>query len=160
MGYLFDTNIFITAKNQLPADVWPTFWLRMSELILDKKVFTSTKVREEIERGNDELMLWMTQNHVPGFYIELDSEILTQYAETLNWAKGNTVFSSAALDEYANVADSYLVATAAAKGMTLVTFEKSNPLSKRRVMIPDACSAIGVRYCDLNTALREMNVVI
>ena len=88
MGYLFDTNIFITAKNQLPADVWPTFWLRMSELILDKKVFTSTKVREEIERGNDELTLWMTQNRVPGFYIELDSEILTQYAETLNWAKG------------------------------------------------------------------------
>lgn len=57
------------------------------------------------------------------------------------------------------VADAYLVA-AAAKNMTLVTYEKSNPNSKARVLIPDACEAVGANYCDLNAVLRGMGVVI
>ena len=61
----------------------------------------------------------------------------------------------------ATVADAYLVATtAAAKNMTLVTYEKSNPNSKARVLIPDACEAVGANYCDLNAVLRGMGVVI
>lgn len=55
MGYLFDTNIFITSKNQLPYDVWPTFWRHIAELIRNGRIFSSEKVREEIERGNDEI---------------------------------------------------------------------------------------------------------
>ena len=34
------------------------------------------------------------------------------------------------------------------------------PFSKKRVMIPDACNALGVRYCDLNTVLKEMGIKI
>ena len=69
-------------------------------------------------------------------------------------------FSPAAISGYADVADSYLVATAAAKNMTLVTYEKSNPMSKKRIKIPDACNGIGAKWCDLNTALRELGVKI
>ena len=32
--------------------------------------------------------------------------------------------------------------------------------SKKRVMIPDACNAQGVRYCNLNTVLKEMGIKI
>lgn len=42
----------------------------------------------------------------------------------------------------------------------LVTYEKSNPNSKARVLIPDACEAVGANYCDLNAVLRGMGVVI
>jgi predicted nucleic acid-binding protein len=160
MEYLFDTNIFITSKNQLPVDVWPTFWHRMTELIRGGRIFTSTKVKEEIERGKDELTDWMKHHAMKGFYIPLDVDILAQYAATQNWARGNAIFNLSALQTYADVADAYLVATAAAKNMVLVTYEKSNPTSKRRVMIPDACQALGVRCCDLNSALRELGVTI
>ena len=44
--------------------------------------------------------------------------------------------------------------------MTLVTYEKSNPNSKARVLIPDACEAVGANYCDLNAVLCGMGVVI
>ena len=64
------------------------------------------------------------------------------------------------MNTFANVADAYLVATAAAKQMTLVTYEASSPFSKKRVMIPDACNALGVRYCDQNTVLKEMGIEI
>lgn len=42
----------------------------------------------------------------------------------------------------------------------IVTYEGSNPNSKKRVMIPDVCNALGVRYCDLNIVLREMGITI
>lgn len=33
MAYLFDSNIFIRSKNDMPLDLWPTFWQRMTEMI-------------------------------------------------------------------------------------------------------------------------------
>lgn len=52
------------------------------------------------------------------------------------------------------------MATASAKGLTLVTNEIADPKCRRRVKIPDACNALGVRYCDLNTVLRELGITI
>ena len=80
------------------------------------------------------------------------------YQKALDWANSINNFSERAKADFSEVADSFIVATAAAKGMTLVTNEKSNLMSKRRVMIPDACAALGVRYCDLNTVFRELGV--
>ena len=90
-----------------------------------------------------------------------DASVMAKMAETIAWAQNNPIgFSPSAISDYVNVADSYLVATAAAKDMVLVTYEKSNPQRRNRVMIPDACNAIGVRSCDLNTALRELGILI
>ena len=37
MAYLYDTNIFITSKNEMPKDYWPTFWQKFVELINSAK---------------------------------------------------------------------------------------------------------------------------
>lgn len=160
MRYLFDTNIFIRSKNEMPADVWPTFWMRISSLINNGDIYSSIKVKEEIAHGNDELTTWMRDNATHSFYLPLDADVLSKYYETQNWAMHNPVFTQSARNEYADAADAYLVATAAAKDMTLVTYETSDPACRRKVKIPDACDAMGVRYCDLNTALRELGVTI
>ena len=144
----------------MPADVWPTFWTRIAELIRDGKIYSSIKVKEEIDRGNDELTKWMRANVGVDFYYQIDEEVLRKYVEALNWARNNTTFRTVAVDEFANVADAYLVATAAAKNLTLVTYETSDPSCAKRVKIPDACIALGVNFCDLNTALRQLNVTI
>lgn len=158
MKYLFDTNIFIRSKNEMPEDVWPTFWMRMAELIRDGKIFTSEKVKEEIERGRDELTQWMKANATLGFYCSVDGDVLSKYSEVQNWAQSTGRFTPVALDDFARVADAYLVATAAAKGWTLVTYEVPDPNCKKRVKIPDACNALGVELCDLNTAFRDLGV--
>jgi len=159
-GYLLDTNIFIASKNGLPRDVWPTFWERLSGLIMSGDIFTSEKVRDEIDRGNDELTVWMRDNTTERFYIKVNADVIEQYCVTMNWARHNHAFKDSAISAYADAADAYLVATAAAMHMTLVTNEVSSPNSRSRVKIPDACLAIGVRCCDLNTMLRELGVVI
>lgn len=160
MGYLFDTSIFIRSKNEMPSDVWPTFWSKMSALINSGEVFTSEKVKEEIERGNDELVQWLKDNAPSSFYFPTDDDVMSKYGEVQRWASGTGRFTPSALNEFASVADAFLVATAAAKNMVVVTYETPAPNSIRRVKIPDACTAMGVRYCDLNTALKELGVQI
>lgn len=160
MAYIFDTNIFIRSKNEMPMEVWPTFWKKMAEMINSGQVRSSIEVKAEIDKGNDELTTWIHDNAPDSFYYAIDGEVLAKYAATQNWAQANPVFNDNARQEFATVADAYLVATAAAKGLTLVTYETSDPYCKRRVKIPDACNAIGVRSCDLNIALREMGVTI
>lgn len=161
MEYLFDTNIFVESKKNLPMDVWPTFWTKMVELINSGVIHSIDKVKEEIDKGGDELTAWINDNAPRKFFLTQDAEVIAKLAETIDWATNSPIsYTPAAIAGYAGVADSYLVATAAAKNMTLVTYEKSNPMRKKRVMIPDACNGVGARCCDLNTALRELGVSI
>lgn len=160
MAYIFDTNIFIRSKHELPVDVWPTFWREIARLIKSGQIFSSIKVKEEIERGGDELTDWMRNNVVPNFYIPIEQDVLRKYADVTNWANNTRSYTPNAVNEFASVADSYLVATAAARGLTLVTFETPDHNCKKRVKIPDACVAMGVNYCDLNTVLRNLGISI
>ena len=160
MNYLLDTNILIRSKNEMPMDVWPTFWMRMKEMMEARQIFSSVKVKEEIEKGADELSSWMKENAPKDFYLPVDGETMEQYTAAQVWVKKNPVYGDVARLTFADVADAYLVATAAAKGMILVTYETSAPMSKRWVKIPDVCNALGVRFCDLNVMLRELGITI
>lgn len=161
MGYLFDTNIFVESKKNTPLDVWPSLWSTLANMINSGYVFSIDMVKEEIEKGGDELTDWIKVNAPKSFFLTPDSAVVGKLSETISWAmQAPTGYTQNAINEYADVADSYLVATAAAKDMVLVTFEKSNLQRRNRIMIPDACNAIGVRCCDLNSALRELGITI
>ena len=160
MAYIFDTNIFIRSKNEMPMELWPTFWSKMTEMVEAGIVLSSDKVKEEIIRGHDELTEWV-ENKLPAtFFLPLNAAVMSKYQDTQIWAAQTGQFTESALQTFANVADAYIVATAAANDMTLVTYEKSNTGSKKRVLIPDVCNALGVRCCDFNTVLREMGITI
>lgn len=160
MAYIFDTNIFIRSKNEMPIDLWPTFWTKIAGLIASGQVYSSIQVKEEIEKGNDELTQWMKENVSSEFYIGNELDVMGKYGEVQKWASSQSLYKPEAIVEFAQVADAFLVAVASAKGYTLVTNETADPYCKRRVKIPDACNALGVRYCNLNTVLRELNVTI
>lgn len=161
MSYLFDTNIFVESKKNTPMDVWPSLWSALADMINSGRIFSIDMVKDEIERGGDELTDWIKANAPKSFFLTPDSAVIGKLSETISWAQySSTGYTPSAINEYAEVADSSLVATAAAKDMVLVTFEKGNPQRRNRIMIPDACNAIGVRCCDLNSALRELGITI
>ena len=160
MAYIFDTNIFIRSKHEMPMDLWPTFWTKIAGMINSGNVFSNIQVKGEIDKGGDELTVWMKDNVPAGFYIENELDVMVKYGDVMNWAQSNAVYRPEAVSEFATVADAYLVATAAVKGYTLLTNETVDPQRRRRVKIPDACNALGVRFCDLNTVLRELNITI
>ena len=158
MSYLIDTNIFIRCKNEMPMDIFQGFWQRLAELAQAGRIFSSVKVKEEIEKGNDDLKQWCSDHLPKSFFLPFDA--FDKYAKLMNWANSSPVFTVAAKQEFATVADAYIIATAAAHGMKIVTFETSDPNCKKRVKIPDACLAIGVAYCSLNDMLHDLAVVI
>lgn len=160
MAYLLDTNIFIRSKNDMPMDLWPTFWSKFKEMSNSGAVFTSMAVKEEIERGEDELKEWIKREPLRDFFIPLDPVIMQKYSEVQAWARSTTRYTEVALNTFASVADAYLVATAAARSMVLVTYERSDLNCRRRVLLPDVCNALDISYCDLNAMLRELKITI
>lgn len=144
----------------MPIELWPSFWKTLKELIQKGDIVTSISIKNEILKGNDELTEWIKEYAPEGFYIEHDEEILLEYQKTQEWARNRGQYTESALSVYGTVADAFLVATAAAKKLTLVTYEAPAPESKKAVKIPDACQAAGVRYCDLNKVFQELGVTI
>ncbi len=90
----------------------------------------------------------------------MDEHIMHEYVNLSNAVRNGTNYNEQALYDFYQKADSYLIATAAAKGMTVVTFEGTSPSSKKRVLIPDACDKIGVPHCNLNSIFKELGTTI
>lgn len=160
MRYLIDTNIFITAKNELPMDVYPSFWLALSQLAAKGEFCSVKKVEDEIRKGHDELVDWIDNNLPKEFFISENINTLTALTIVSQWTTSNQVYSQAAKTEFVSVADSWIVAEALSQSVTVVTHETPDPLCKKRVKIPDVCNAIGVKFCNLNDAFRALGVTI
>lgn len=158
MSYLLDTNIFIRCKNEMPMDIFHGFWQCLADLAKNGQIFSSVKVKEEIDKGNDELKQWCADELPKGFFMPFDA--FEEYSRLMTWVNGKSVYTVAAKQQFASVADAYLVATAAEKGMKVVSFETPDPSCKRRVKIPDACLSIDVEYCSLNDLFHELGVII
>lgn len=75
------------------------------------------------------------------------------------WVTGpGLTYSQAGITEFLAKAGSVLIAHAHAEGLALVTDEASSPRSVKRVMIPDACDAVGVTSMSTFAFLRQENV--
>lgn len=83
MEYLFDTNIFVESKKNLPMDIWPTFWRKMIELIRSGNIHSIDKVKEEIDKGGDELTEWIHRNAPRGFFLKQDLSVMTKWLKPL-----------------------------------------------------------------------------
>lgn len=164
MTYLLDSNILIESKNRMPIDLFPSFWSKLYEHIKVGNILSIVKVRDEINRGNgdDPLIDWV-KTLPDSFFISIDaSDILAKYGSTIGWANKDSHYIPAARAEFASaeIADAFLVATAAARDMIIVTHEIPDPNGKKRVKIPDAAKAMGVKCCTLLEMLRELNITI
>ena len=76
----------------------------------------------------------------------------------MTWSQGQAQFTDAAKAEFASVADGWLVAYALAKGCVVVTLEQFDAKIRRRVKVPNACQAFGVKYVDTFQMMRELGV--
>lgn len=160
MSFLLDTNIFITAKNELPMDVYPSFWRALAQLATQGVFKSIKKVEDEIRRGNDELVDWIDNCLPDDFFISENNETLASLSSVSQWAVLNNVYTQAAKTEFVSVADSWIIAEALSRSLTVITYEAPDHLCKKRVKIPDACIAMGVKFCNLNDAFRTLGVAI
>lgn len=152
--YLIDTNVLIEAKNRYYGfDIAPGFWTWLDHAHRESLACSIEAVRDELLAGKDDLATWAAAN--PSFFRAIDQGTTRHFGDLTTWAASQS-FTPAALSEFTgNNADYLLVAYARAHYHTVVTHERPQPNARARVLIPDACLAMGVSTADTFQMLRR-----
>lgn len=141
--YLIDSDVLMDAKNRYYGfDFVPASWDWIAQQHQARRVFTVQKVADEVLAGDDELAQWM-RIQPASFHIAAGPDDQASLRAVAQWAT-NAHFTQGAVSDFLQKADYYLVGQAATLGYTVVTREKSEPTARKKVKIPDACSAVGV----------------
>ena len=145
MQYLLDTNTFIEAKNDYYRfSFCPGYWDWLLQKNQEEIIYCVDKIKAELLAGNDDLTEW-TKKSPDKLFIKPTANLGQSLALVSQWTNSRN-FTDAAKTVFFNSADYYLIAYAHSLSYTLVTRERSDPNSRRRVKIPDACLGVGVRY--------------
>lgn len=157
--HLLDANAFMEANRLYYAfDIAPGFWTWLSDPSLAGQVASIDAIRDEITAGSGELVEW-ARALSSTFWLPDSEDVVTAMTELAAWSTDpSRSFRQAAVDEFLGSADLKLVAHAAAVGATVVTRERSEPESRKKIKIPDVCIAFGVDWADPFSAYRSLGM--
>lgn len=162
--FLLDTNSFITPHlTYYPFDFAPGFWEQLERNIENGRIAILDIVKSEILQGNDSLKEWMDNLKINQLIDRREASIVIKYGAVLQSVQNNPCYKTAALTEWSkgNVADPWLIATAAVKGHTLITFEEPNKglnskTPSKEAKIPDVAAQFNVKTANLFYMMREL----
>ncbi|MGI8402017.1 MAG: DUF4411 family protein [Gemmatimonadaceae bacterium] len=144
MAYLLDANIFIQARKlHYGFDFCPAFWEWLDRENKADRVLSIEKVGDELDAGDDDLKDWAAARGA-ALFLPPDQAMLQSLPRVSTWVSGRP-YSPAAVSTFFQLADYYLVGRALAHSDVLVTHEISEPLSKKKVKIPDVCIGLGIK---------------
>jgi len=150
--YVLDANVFIQAKNlHYGFDFCPAFWSWLDEQRTAENVFSIERVYDELRAGTDDLASWVEARQ--DFFLRPDASIVPSLQATSQWAASGS-YDPAAVNTFLQVGDYYLVAHAHAKAFTVVTHEIAAN-STKKIKIPDACIALGIKCVTPYAMLRS-----
>jgi hypothetical protein len=143
--YLLDTNVLITAKNNYyGTDFAPGFWSWIADDYSVNGVRSVAAVRDEILAQKDALADWALR--LPAnFWLEEATTDVPSLRAIASWSMtGDPRFTQQARTDFLAGADYRLVSQAHAGGHVVVTHEVPQPEGKKRIKIPDVCTAFDV----------------
>jgi hypothetical protein len=157
--FALDANVFIEAHRRYYAfDLAPKFWEGLVQAAADGRVESIDRVKEELERGKDELATWARVQFSGAFASTDDDNVLDLYSDIMTWAIGQSQFSDAAKTDFAKGADGWLVAYAKVRGRTIVTHEALSLDIKKKIPIPNACQAFNMPYVNTFGMMRALGM--
>ncbi len=156
--FLVDSNVLITAHRSYYAfDLCPGFWESILQGFAVGRIFSTRRVRTELEQGKDTLETWVTNDLPKGFFLDDSLAVIaSEFAPMMAWVSSKD-FLPAVKAKFAIEADGWLVATAKEAGFCLVTHEARQEGAKARLPIPNLCEEFGVSYCNTFEMLRELS---
>lgn len=153
--YLLDSNVFIQAKNlHYGFDFCPAFWEWLLAQNDAGMVASIEKVGEELKAYDDDLSAWANDLGAT-FFLPPDASVVPALAHVSGWANSSG-YEAAAVATFLQVADYWLVSHAFAHEITVVTHEVPSD-SIRKIKIPNACIAFGIRCINPFEMLRREN---
>lgn len=157
--YVLDANVFIEASRRYYAfDLAPRFWESLLHRAASGSVRSIDRVKQELERGKDELAEWVENNFSDAFASTDEQDVIRSFGEIMTWVQAQSQFSGAAKTDFASGADGWLVAYARSKGSIIVTQEVPARDARRKVPIPNVCQVFNVPFVDTFEMLRGLGV--
>lgn len=145
MAYLLDANVLIAAKNNhYGFDFCPAFWQWLDTANASGTVHSVERVYDELIERGDDLSDWARARRA--FFLPLAAADVRAVAAVNRWANDSPDYDPAAKAEFADAADSFLVAQARSGGHTVATHERISD-GRKRIKIPNAANAHGVKWC-------------
>lgn len=135
--YIIDANLFVEAARGYYSFEFETpFWDKLVTYANDGKILSIDKVFDELNEGDDQLKKWASSDFRPYFANSQSGQIALVYSDLVNWVNKQTIYLPLAKNTFMDekVADAWIIAYAKANDCILVTQEKSNPASQRRVV--------------------------
>ncbi len=156
--YIIDANVLMQAHRLYYAfPICPGFWDFLLRQHQADRIISLDRVKAEIDPG-DALHRWV-QSTAPAtlFASTHNAGVGRNFGNLAVWVQENEHFTQAAKDEFARVADGWLVAYARAHpNHVVVTMEERADGAKKKVPLPNACMQFGVRYTDTFTMIKEL----
>lgn len=165
--FIIDANIILQPYNSFySSKIAPGFWDKIKKHIVDRKIIIIDLVREELKKGDEELKSWINDQEIEIVSHE-DSFFFSKYREIIQYIQNNPCYTESALHEWSrlDVADPWLIAVAAVKGYTLITFEKGNSnLNKnypsKNPKNPDVACEFEVETKDLFYMMEKLGITL
>lgn len=164
--YLLDTNVLITAiKYYYPLDFCPGFWDFIIEKSQTSEVFVTQSVIDEIKNGaspGDPLQVWI-DNNISSLKIIDDTtqqiqQSLGQILSDIDAQELPNNFARENIDNFANIADAWIIASALTKGATIVTNETLAGANSTKIKIPNICNHYNIPYVTPFQMLRQLGI--
>lgn len=157
--YLLDANAFMEASRLYYAfDLAPGFWGWLGGPALVGQVASIAAIKDEILAGKGDLVDW-ARARPDSFWLTDTDDVVSAMQDVAVWTDGpDRRYRREAVDEFFDSADFRLIAHAIAAEATLVTREQPAPESKKKIKIPDVCSAFGVRWTDPFSMYRALGL--
>ena len=157
--YLLDSNPFIEAKNRYYGfGICPGFWKAILDQHGKGRVESIVPVHDELMAQSDELSDWVKDKCPKEFFKKVeDQAVIDQLQQMTEWVFSQS-FTQPAQTEFASVADGFVIAYAAANGLTVVTHEEYAPGAKKKVPMPNVCLEFDVPYVNTFEMLADLGV--
>jgi hypothetical protein len=108
--------------------------------------YSISKVYDELAGGNDELADWIKGRKNDGRFLDItDKQTQTAFTQVAAFVQ-NGAYKLHAKANFLAKADPWLVAKAITTGAVVVTHEKPEANSLKRVPLPNICDQFNVRY--------------
>ncbi|CAN5618142.1 DUF4411 family protein [soil metagenome] len=161
--YVLDANALIQAKRRFyPFDVCPGYWKAVLWHRLQNVVLSVDRVRDEIERGKDDLWDWVKASYGVELFVSTDEgAVIKRYGEMVAWVQAQPQFKPAAKEEFSHEeeADAWVAAYAkATEGGVVVTLEEFSADVQKRVPLPNVCRAFDVEWITPFEMLHRLKV--
>lgn len=156
--FLLDANVFINASRETyPFDIVPGFWQALERHHGKRRVLSLDRIKKELIGFGDRLEKWSDESVPAAFWKgTADRAVINHFRAIIGWAAREPRFTDEGREEFASVADGWLVAYAKANGLTVVTLETAS--SGAKIKVPNVCEAFDVEYIKTIEMLRRLGV--